>query len=85
MKIVEVGGAEHLLNMIGDTKDDKTRKEALKALVAISLSDEAVGFLQRAGAVSVIRSIPNSSLGDVEIEKYKSSLITRFEDLNNNS
>ncbi|KRX11490.1 hypothetical protein T07_391 [Trichinella nelsoni] len=35
MKIVEMGGAQELINMLGNAKDDKTRKEALKALSAI--------------------------------------------------
>ncbi|KAL7184214.1 hypothetical protein ACSBR2_026379 [Camellia fascicularis] len=39
MKIVEMGGAEKLLNMLGAAEDDRTRKEALKALVALSPSD----------------------------------------------
>ncbi|KAL5987710.1 hypothetical protein ACLOJK_035461 [Asimina triloba] len=39
MKIVEIGGAKELLKMLEVAKDDRTRKEALKALVAISRSD----------------------------------------------
>lgn len=35
-----MGGAEELLNMLGAAKDDQTRKEALKALVALSPSGE---------------------------------------------
>ncbi|XP_057474558.1 uncharacterized protein LOC130762745 [Actinidia eriantha] len=80
MKIVEMGGAEKLLNMLRDAKDDRTRKEALKALDALSPSDEAIGFLHRAGAISVIKSTPDSS-EDAEIEKYKLSLLSRFHDL----
>lgn len=38
MKIVEFGGAQELLNMLEVAKDDRTRKEALKALYAISHS-----------------------------------------------
>lgn len=38
MKIVEIGGAKDLLNMLGAAKDNRTRKEALKALVALSHS-----------------------------------------------
>ena len=38
MKIVEIGGAQELLNMLGTAKDDRTRKEALRALDAISKS-----------------------------------------------
>ncbi|XP_059666818.1 uncharacterized protein LOC132312458 [Cornus florida] len=80
MKIVEIGGAQELLNMLGAAKDDRTRREALKALAALSPSDEAVGALHHAGAISVIQSTPDSS-GDTEVEKYKLSLIKRFQDL----
>jgi hypothetical protein len=38
MKIVEIGGDKELLNMLGAAKDDRTRKEALKALAALSHS-----------------------------------------------
>ena len=38
MKIVEMGGVEELLNMLSTAKDDHTRKEALKALAALSHS-----------------------------------------------
>lgn len=80
MKIVEMGGAQKLVNMLGVAKDDRTRKEALKALVALSHSDEAVGALHNAGAISVIRSTPDS-IEDVEVEKHKLNLLKRFEDL----
>ncbi|KAL4620756.1 uncharacterized protein LOC142638143 [Castanea sativa] len=82
MKIVETGGAQGLLNMLGAAKDDRTRKEALKALTALSHSDEAVRALHLAGAVSVIRSAPQS-VEDADVEKYKSSLLKRFQDLRN--
>ncbi|XP_015160430.1 uncharacterized protein [Solanum tuberosum] len=36
MKIVEIGGAQQLLNMLEFARDDRTRKESLKALFAIS-------------------------------------------------
>ncbi|XP_022150134.1 uncharacterized protein LOC111018388 [Momordica charantia] len=80
MKIVEMGGAQELLNMLGAAKDDRTRKEALKALHAISHSDEAVGALHKAGAILVIKSAPNS-VEDVKVNEYKSNLMKRFEDL----
>ncbi|KAG2723998.1 hypothetical protein I3843_02G173900 [Carya illinoinensis] len=80
MKIVELGGAQELLNMLGAAKDDRTRKEALKALAALSHSDEAVKALHRAGAVSIIRCTPDS-LEDAEVEKHKSSMLKRFRDL----
>ncbi|KAH9767372.1 ARM repeat superfamily protein [Citrus sinensis] len=79
MKIVEIGGAQELVNMLGAAKDDRTRKEALKALAALSHSDEAAGALHHAGAISVIKSTPDS-LNDAEVEKYKSSLLKRFQD-----
>ena len=40
MKVVEIGGAQELLNVLEGAKDDKTRKEALKTLVALSKSGE---------------------------------------------
>ncbi|XP_073304835.1 uncharacterized protein [Primulina huaijiensis] len=80
MKIVEMGGAQELVNMLGSAKDDRTRKEALKALVAISKSDEAAGALHEAGAIPIIRSTPDS-VEYTEIENYKSNLLTRFRDL----
>ncbi|PIN07229.1 hypothetical protein CDL12_20206 [Handroanthus impetiginosus] len=80
MKIVELGGAKELVNMLAAAKDDRTRKEALKALVAISKSDQAVDALHEAGAIPVIRSSPDSAEYN-EIEKYKSNLLSRFQDL----
>jgi hypothetical protein len=38
MKVIEMGGAQELLNMFGAAKDDRTQKEALKALTALSHS-----------------------------------------------
>ncbi|KAL5568877.1 hypothetical protein UlMin_025452 [Ulmus minor] len=80
MKIVEIGGAKELLNMLEVAKDDRTRMEALKALSALSHSDQASGALHNAGAIPIIRSTPDSSQ-EAEIEKYKSSLLKRFQDL----
>ncbi|KHN31325.1 BTB/POZ domain-containing protein [Glycine soja] len=79
-KIVEMGGAQELLNMLSTAKDDRTRKEALHALDALSQSDEALASLHHAGAISVIRSAPNS-LEDAEVEGFKLSLMKRFQDL----
>lgn len=45
MKIVEIGGAQELLNMLQAAKDDRTRKEALKALAALSLSGQTPMFV----------------------------------------
>ncbi|XP_004307707.1 PREDICTED: uncharacterized protein LOC101296238 [Fragaria vesca subsp. vesca] len=80
MKIVEMGGAQELINMLGNAKDDKTRKEALKALSAISQSDQALGALHQAGAISIIRAAPDS-LDHAEIKRYKLGLLQRFEDM----
>ncbi|XP_016501692.1 uncharacterized protein LOC107819997 isoform X2 [Nicotiana tabacum] len=80
MKIVEIGGTQHLLNMLEAARDDRTRKEALKALFAISKSDEAAMVLHQAGAASIIRSTPESP-EDAELGTYKSNLLSRFQDL----
>lgn len=40
MKVVEMGGAQELLNVLEGAKDDKTRKQILKALHALSKSGE---------------------------------------------
>jgi len=83
MKVVERGGALHLLTMLETAKDDKTRKEALKTLVALSLSDLAAEALHQAGAIHIVSSTPNSS-EYAEVETYKSSLLKRFEELKPN-
>uniref|UniRef100_A0A2P2JA42 Uncharacterized protein LOC103332857 n=2 Tax=Rhizophora mucronata TaxID=61149 RepID=A0A2P2JA42_RHIMU len=80
MKIVEMGGGQKLLNMLEAAKDDRTRKAALNALAALSRSDKAAGDLHRAGAISIIKSTPNSA-EEAEIEQYRSRLIKRFQDL----
>ncbi|GAB2288195.1 hypothetical protein Dimus_022536 [Dionaea muscipula] len=79
-KIVEMGGAKQLVKMLEAAKDDRTRKEALKALSALAASDAAADALFHAGAISVIRSAPESS-EELDIAKYKSSLMKRFEDI----
>ena len=38
MKIVELGGAKQLVEMLNGAKDDSTRKEALSAIIAIARS-----------------------------------------------
>ncbi|KAF5805635.1 putative armadillo-like helical protein [Helianthus annuus] len=80
MKIVEMGGAKQLVEMLEAAKDDATRKEALNAIIAIARSDEAVGALHSAGAVSVIMATPQST-EDAEIEKFKAKLLKRFKDM----
>lgn len=80
MKIVEMGGVQELVNMLRSAKDDRTRKEALKALSALSQSDEVASALCQAGANSVVRSTTVSS-EDAEIMSYKSNLLKKLEDL----
>ncbi|KAI7747224.1 hypothetical protein M8C21_023939 [Ambrosia artemisiifolia] len=80
MKIVEMGGATQLVEMLGAANDEATRKEALNAIIAIARSDEAVGALHGAGAISVIKATPQST-EDAEIEKYKAKLLKRFKDM----
>ncbi|XP_050209002.1 uncharacterized protein LOC126659708 [Mercurialis annua] len=80
MKVVELGGAQELVSMLEAAADEKTQVAALKALAALSQSDEAVGALHHAGAVSVIKATPDS-LEEAEIKNYKSSLLKRFQEL----
>ncbi|ONK74328.1 uncharacterized protein A4U43_C03F5110 [Asparagus officinalis] len=80
VRVVEMGGVPGLLNMLETGKDDKTRKEALKALVALSYSGVAAEALHQAGAVPIVNSTPNSS-EHAEVEVYRSSLLKRFEEL----
>ncbi|URE23732.1 hypothetical protein MUK42_17272 [Musa troglodytarum] len=80
MKVVEMGGAQDLLNMLKTAKDDKTRKQALKTLVALSHSDEAAEALHQADAIAIVSSTPNS-VEYAEVEAYKSSLLKRFQEL----
>ncbi|KAI3927117.1 hypothetical protein MKX01_029885 [Papaver californicum] len=80
MRVVEMGGEKDLVEMLKSAKDDKTRKSALKALLALSNSDEAAGALHQAGAISVIKSTP-VSLEDAELNTYKIKLLQRFQDL----
>lgn len=44
MKIVEMGGAQKLVDMLGAAKDDSTRKEALNAIVAIARSGQHISL-----------------------------------------
>uniref|UniRef100_A0A0A9GRY5 Uncharacterized protein n=1 Tax=Arundo donax TaxID=35708 RepID=A0A0A9GRY5_ARUDO len=80
MKVVEMGGTQELLNVLEGAKDDKTHKEALKALDALSKSEEAAGFLDKAGAYAIVSSTPNSP-EYVEVETYKTSLLKAFDQL----
>ncbi|KQK13859.1 uncharacterized protein LOC100841601 [Brachypodium distachyon] len=80
MKVVEMGGAQEILNVLEGAKDDKTRKEALKALVALSKSDKAAGFLDKAGAYAIVSSTPNSP-EYAEIEACKTRLLKAFDQL----
>ncbi|KAF6169048.1 hypothetical protein GIB67_038545 [Kingdonia uniflora] len=76
--------------MLKAVKDDRTCKEALRALVALSHTDISVGSLHLAGVSSVISSTPDSSedaevMGDssedAEAMGYKSTLLKRFQHL----
>ncbi|EFH54332.1 binding protein [Arabidopsis lyrata subsp. lyrata] len=84
MKVVEMGGAQELLLMLGSAKDDKTRKEALKALAALSKSGqsyEAANFLGSNGALSIVKSTPDS-LEDSDISTYKSNILEKLHEKN---
>ncbi|CAF2047911.1 unnamed protein product [Brassica napus] len=80
MKVVELGGAQELLHMLGAAKDDKTRKEALKALAALSKSGKSsANFLGSKGALSIVKSTPDSS-EDSDISTYKSNILKKLDD-----
>lgn len=49
-------------------------------IVYFIVVDQVVASLHRAGAISIIRSAPNS-LEDADVEKFKLSLMKRFQDL----
>lgn len=48
--------------------------------LSCDVADEALGALNHAGVMSVIKSSPDS-FEDAEIEKYKSSILKRLQDL----
>ncbi|PKA64395.1 hypothetical protein AXF42_Ash009617 [Apostasia shenzhenica] len=77
MRVIEMGGAQDLLNMLEGAKDDKTRKEALRTLLALSHCDEAAKVLHQVGAAAIVASTPDSS-EFAEVEKFKSSLLKRL-------
>ncbi|XP_006366580.2 uncharacterized protein [Solanum tuberosum] len=81
MKIVEIGGAQQLLNMLEFARDDRTRKESLKALFAISNQMRLLRYYIKLGLYQ--SSIPLSSLLRMLKlgNKYKSNLLIRFQNL----
>ncbi|KAK8952834.1 hypothetical protein KSP40_PGU011565 [Platanthera guangdongensis] len=83
MRVVEMGGAQYLLEMLEGARDDKTRKEALKALLALSHSDAVAEVLRQSGAAVLVASVPDS-LEFHEICNCKSSLLERFREPEHN-
>ncbi|PWA49124.1 ARM repeat superfamily protein [Artemisia annua] len=81
MKIVEMGGAQKIVDMLSDAKDDAPRKEALNAIILLARVDEAVGALHSTGVVSAVMATPEST-EDAEIEKHKRKLLKRFRYMN---
>ncbi|PWA56818.1 ARM repeat superfamily protein [Artemisia annua] len=81
MKIVEMGGAQKIVDMLSDAKDDAPRKEALNVIILLARVDEAVGELHSTGVVSAIMATPES-MEDAEIEKHKRKLLKRFRYMN---
>ncbi|XP_078434527.1 ARM repeat superfamily protein [Wolffia australiana] len=80
LRVIEMGGARPLLEMLDGAKDDRTRREALKTLAALARSDEVSAALSAAGAERVVSKVPDSS-ETPEIQRFKSDLIKRFRDL----
>ncbi|KAK9145793.1 hypothetical protein Sjap_005696 [Stephania japonica] len=75
-----MGRGDELLKMLGTAKDDHTRVEAFKALLALAESDKVVENQHKARATSLLMSISNSS-EDSEYMTYKYKLLRRFQDL----
>ncbi|KAG4934835.1 hypothetical protein JHK85_049754 [Glycine max] len=61
-------------------KDPLFKRMGASRLARFAVDDEALASLHHAGAISVIRSAPNS-LEDAEVEGFKLSLMKRFQDL----
>ncbi|XP_057852382.1 uncharacterized protein LOC131062698 isoform X2 [Cryptomeria japonica] len=76
-KIVEMGGVTQLINMLETAPDDRTRREAMKALASLS-QNVAINALHQAEAHSIIKSITESAT-DEDILKYKSSVLNRLQ------
>ncbi|KAK8918390.1 Dynamin-2A [Platanthera zijinensis] len=83
MRVVEMGGAQDLLEMLEGARDDKTRKEALKALLSLSHSDAVAEVLRQSGAAVLVASVPDS-LEFHEIGNCKSSLLEQFREPEHN-
>lgn len=64
---VQAGGVRELVKMLEMAPDDKTRREAVKALVSLCYCDVAVEALHQTGAEAFIQSLANeSSATDVQ-------------------
>ncbi|CAL4926561.1 unnamed protein product [Urochloa decumbens] len=75
MKVVEMGGAQELLNVLEGAKDDKTRKEALKTLVALSKSGRTRGRILHQQFVE-----PANLLGELDDIQTKPESFKRQQD-----
>ncbi|KAM3375862.1 hypothetical protein P3S68_014576 [Capsicum galapagoense] len=61
-------------------KDPLFKRMGASRLARFAIDDEAAVVLHQAGAISIIKSTPES-VEDAEVGKYKSNLLSRFQDL----
>ncbi|KAK4363509.1 hypothetical protein RND71_018750 [Anisodus tanguticus] len=82
MKIVEICGAQHLLNMLESARDDRTRKESLKALFALATFkvEFSLHVLRQAGTTNTRSKLADIFFGfNFEIQKNILNLMSRLE------
>ncbi|KAI5055531.1 hypothetical protein GOP47_0029052 [Adiantum capillus-veneris] len=75
---VEVGGVVELAKMLESAPDDKTRREAVKALVSLCECEVAVEALHATGAEGLLKSLSQGS-SDSEVESRSLVLLQKLE------
>ncbi|KAH7285052.1 hypothetical protein KP509_33G010100 [Ceratopteris richardii] len=75
---VEAGGVTELTKMLETAPDDKTRREALKALASLCECGVAVEALHATGAERLLRSLADGSV-DPDIESQSQLLLKKLE------
>lgn len=76
---VEAGGIKELAKMLESAADDKTRREAVKALTSLCHCDVAVEALHETGAESFISSLANGAL-DLDVQNQAIALMKKLDD-----
>lgn len=76
---VEAGGVTELAKMLESAPDDKTRREAVKALVSLCECGVAVEALHATGAEGLLKSLVQGS-SDADVESHSLILIKKLEE-----